>query len=341
MARGVALSAMVTALRHETGRSVVAQSNDDEEAMLKQHLRRVQEFYYDDYDWPHLNVIRKITLAVNQRMYPFPTTMNLENAFTVWVYDNGKYRAMPRDIGMAQYNTWDSLLGAAAETTFSVTAGTETAGVNMITSLLINSVEVINTNVDWTGTDTITAAAIATEINATTTTPNYYASSDGAVVTVSALVTAGTTHNTFVLAETVAGDMTISTPAAMAGGVDAEQSSPPSRWEVREDDETDAEAIEVWPVPDTADVLYITGKRNLADLLVDADTCDIDDQLIILTCAAEMLARSNKKDGQAKAQAAQARYFQMKRRSKSGKPAFQLRGMAPDVARPTGIEITG
>lgn len=341
MARGVALSALVTALRHETGRSVVALSNDDEEAMLKQALKRTQEFYYDDYDWSHLQVIRKITLAVNQRYYPFPSTMNMENTFQIWVKENGEYIPMPRGIGFAQYNAHDSLLGNAASTTFSVTAGTENPGTNYLDSLTINSVEVINTNVDWTGTDALTAAAIATEINATETTPNYYASSDGAVVTVSALVSAGDGPNTFAVSETVAGDLTISTPAALSGGVDAEQSSPPSLWELGEDDETDAEAIEVWPVPDTADVLYLTGKRNLPDLLVDADTCVIDDQLLIMTVAAEMLARSNKKDAQAKAQAAQRRYHQMKLRSKSGRPAFLLRGSADDTRKPTGIRITG
>ncbi len=341
MARGVALSALVTALRLETGRSVVALSNDDEEATLKQALRRVQEFYYDDYDRAHLQVIRKITLVVNQRFYSFPSTMNLENTITLWVKENGEYIPMPRGIGMAEYNAYDSLLGNAASTTFSVTAGTANPGTNKITSLTIDSVEVINTAVDWVTSDTATAAAIATEINATVTTPNYYASSDGVVVTVSALVSAGTTPNTFVLAETVAGDLTISTPAAMAGGVAAEQSSPPALWEVREDDETDTEAIEVWPVPDTADVIYLTGKRNLRALLVDADTCDLDDQLLILTVAAEMLARSDKKDGQAKAQAAKLRYYQMKKRGKTGMPPFLLRGTADGVRKHTSIRVSG
>ncbi len=341
MARGVALSAMVTALRLETGRSIVALSNDDEDDTLKQSLRRVQEFYYDDYDWPHLNVIRKITLVVNQRFYAFPTTMNFESAVTLWVKENGEYIPLPRGIGMLEYNAYDSLLGNAASTTFSVTAGTASSGVNMITSLTINGVEVINTNVDWITSNAAAAAAIATEINATTTTPNYYASSDGAVVTVSALVTAGTTPNSFVLAETVAGDMTISTPAAMAGGVAAEQSSPVTRWEVREDDETDSEAIEVWPVSDAADTLYLTGKRNLGALLLDADTCDLDDQLIILTVAAEMLARSDKKDGQAKAAAAKLRYYQMKKRSKAGSPPFLLRGSSDDTRKPTSIRVSG
>ena len=277
-------------------------------------------------------MIRKITLVANQRFYPFPTTMNLENTVTLWVKDSGsRYRPLPRGVGMAEYNAYDSLLGNAAATTFSVTAGTANPGTNKITSLTVNSVQVINTAVDWITSHAVTAAAIATEINATTTAPNYFASSDGAVVTVSAQITAGTTPNTFVLAETVAGDMTISTPAAMAGGVAAEQSSPVTRWEIREDDETDSEAIEVWPVSDTTDVLYLTGKRNLRALLVDADTCDLDDQLIILTVAAEMLARSKKKDGQAKAQAAQLRYHQMKKRSKAGSPPFLLRGPSNDI----------
>ena len=131
-----------------------------------------------------------------------------------------------------------------------------------------------------------------------------------------------------------AGDVT-TTDVAMAGGIDAEKSNVQQSWDIREDFEVTAgdtttavgdERIEIWPVPDTADTLYVEGKRNLKAFATGSDTADLDDQLIVLTAAAELLGRENKKDGQAKAAAAQLRYGQMKRRSQQDTPAFKLRG---------------
>ena len=78
MARGIALSVLVQQVRHETGRSIATSAGADEKARLEHLLRRTQEFWYEEYDWPFLQVLRSITTVVNQRFYPFPSDMNIE-----------------------------------------------------------------------------------------------------------------------------------------------------------------------------------------------------------------------------------------------------------------------
>lgn len=88
-----------------------------------------------------------------------------------------------------------------------------------------------------------------------------------------------------------------------------ERSWPVSRWRIYEN-----EQIELWPIPDSnADeqslegVLKITGIRTLRPLVADTDRADLDDRLIVLFAAAEILAATGAKDAQIKADAAQKR----------------------------------
>ncbi len=48
--------------------------------------------------------------------------------------------------------------------------------------------------------------------------------------------------------------------------------------------------LEVWPIPATATKLRLTGQKRLAALAGDADTCELDDLLIVQWTAAKMLA---------------------------------------------------
>lgn len=340
MARGVALSALVTQLRLETGRSSTAVANADEKEQLEHLLRTKQEFYYDDYDWPHLNVYRRLTPVTNQRFYTFPSDMNFEAVEGLFIKDSGTYTPLPRGIDFGQYNAHDSLQARAATGTVTVDGGTSSAGVNKVTAIDVNSVDVLGASVDWTTSHAATAALLAAQINTFASTPEYTATASGAIVTITAKITAGAGVNTFTVAATVAGDVT-TTDVAMASGVNAEQSDPPEGWELLEDDETDAEAIEIWPVPSSSDAeLWLVGKRALGDLLVDADTALLDDQLLVLTAAAELLVKSKKADAQVKAVAAGRRYLQMKARSKAAARPFILRGSVQEPMTGTTIRVS-
>ena len=88
-----------------------------------------------------------------------------------------------------------------------------------------------------------------------------------------------------------------------------ERSWPVERWMIYE-----GEQIEVWPVPAAnADPvtldgrLKVTGIRALTPLVADDDVALMDDRLIVLYAAAELLAASGAKDAPAKLQAAQVR----------------------------------
>lgn len=86
----------------------------------------------------------------------------------------------------------------------------------------------------------------------------------------------------------------------------AETHTPPVKWEYRLDD-TGAEKIELWPVPDTTAGPYyvrILAKRALAAFAADNDVCTLDGDLLVLEAAAQLLESRNTKDaGTARAKA--------------------------------------
>lgn len=97
-----------------------------------------------------------------------------------------------------------------------------------------------------------------------------------------------------------------------------EQSWPPRRWDRSEDD-----MIEVWPVPDETavfngltqnmqGVLRIEGVRDLRPFRDDDDRADLDDRLLALFTAANILAEGGAKDTQLKMEMANRHYTRLK-----------------------------
>lgn len=75
-----------------------------------------------------------------------------------------------------------------------------------------------------------------------------------------------------------------------------ERSDPARCWDVR--DTGSGEQLEIWPVPGSnADAatgdgtVRLTGTRSLGPLVANADVCEIDDRLIVLYAAAELLSK--------------------------------------------------
>lgn len=106
----------------------------------------------------------------------------------------------------------------AAVGTVEIIGGTESGG-NQVTSVTVNGVAVTSGAVLFDDTNAITAAALAANINAHTSSPNYAALADGAIVSIIA-ATAGAAANGFVVVANVGGDVT-ATEGDMAGGADA------------------------------------------------------------------------------------------------------------------------
>lgn len=105
-----------------------------------------------------------------------------------------------------------------AQGDFNITGGTNVPGVNKINSVTVNGVNVLGAAVDHTGDDTTTAAAVAAQINSHTSSPNYTATSSGNEVRIHAMAGTGSTPNGFVVAVSVAGDVTTAGISNMAGG---------------------------------------------------------------------------------------------------------------------------
>lgn len=71
-----------------------------------------------------------------------------------------------------------------------------------------------------------------------------------------------------------------------------ERSESTLRWDVRWRDT--AEMIEVWPVPSSNNLeLQFIGIRNLRALVADSDVADLDDAMIVLYAAAELLPKGS------------------------------------------------
>jgi len=108
-----------------------------------------------------------------------------------------------------------------AEVEVEITGGTSNPGTNKMTSITIDGVDVLGSAVDWTTSNSATAAAIASQINTYTSSPNYTATSSGPVITISAVAGSGAGPNSFVVVTNEGGDVTSTHAATMSGGVTA------------------------------------------------------------------------------------------------------------------------
>jgi len=86
-----------------------------------------------------------------------------------------------------------------------------------------------------------------------------------------------------------------------------ERNDPIRKWQYASDT-----TFEVWPIPDTDTTVRFTGAKALGTLTSDNHTADLDDLLIVLFTAAELLANQKQADASAKLARAQARYAQLK-----------------------------
>jgi hypothetical protein len=86
------------------------------------------------------------------------------------------------------------------------------------------------------------------------------------------------------------------------------RASPVQAWQHKAEND----GYEVWPIPSQDTRLRFRGTAKLKPLVKDTDVCTLDDQLIILFAAAEMLTARNRKDGEAKLAVAQSMLRRLK-----------------------------
>jgi hypothetical protein len=93
------------------------------------------------------------------------------------------------------------------------------------------------------------------------------------------------------------------------------RADPVMKWDVRFTGTE--EQMEVWPLPSSnTQEIQIRGIQKFVRLVADADTCKLDDNLVVGFAAAEFAARQGDKDAEAKHAAAQRLYSRLRGRTK-------------------------
>lgn len=113
---------------------------------------------------------------------------------------------------------------------------------------------------------------------------------------------------------------------------------PVLKWDVRF---TGAAAqIEVWPVPASNNQYIIwRGIRSLNPLIADDDTADLDDQLIVLLTAAEILEKQGSPSAGTMKKLANGRLVSMRARSRGASKRYRLGMGATTSDRPNKIVV--
>lgn len=100
-------------------------------------------------------------------------------------------------------------------------------------------------------------------------------------------------------------------------------SDPVLKWDVRFTDTH--EQMEVWPVPASSQQsIQIEGQARFVPLVDDADLCRIDDQIVVLASAVELVPTKERQSAQAKLAAAQQRIGRIKGRSKANSGTIRM-----------------
>lgn len=103
-----------------------------------------------------------------------------------------------------------------------------------------------------------------------------------------------------------------------------EQASPCRRWDIKRTSAQN-EQIEAWPIPtDDTQLMEFTGIKKLRSLVFSTDVADLDDIVIVLTAASEILAKAGSKDAAKIEAAAAARLKQLKARTKGASRPVNL-----------------
>lgn len=114
---------------------------------------------------------------------------------------------------------------------------------------------------------------------------------------------------------------------------------PVERWQEREGNQ-----FELWPIPgqngslaDRNGILRVTGIKMLSPLVAESDRADLDDTLLVLFSAAEILAREKANDAGLKLQMAERHYSRLRGRN-SKRSSFSLSG-EPTPRLPRGPKV--
>lgn len=125
------------------------------------------------------------------------------------------------DQSIALLETQANVVEVLASGDIQITGGTSDPGVDQVTSITVNGVEILGSAVDWVTSNAATAAAVAAQIDTYSSSPEYSVSVATDTITVSALTGTGATPNGYAIVVSVGGTVTVSADASLGGGVTA------------------------------------------------------------------------------------------------------------------------
>jgi hypothetical protein len=119
---------------------------------------------------------------------------------------------------------------------------------------------------------------------------------------------------------------------------------PALKWDVRSTGDTtttgELSQLEVWPIPASNNqTMIVRGIRQLRPLIRDADVADLDDQIIVLLTAAELLAKSESPSADAVMKRFQKRLSTLKGRRAVSDRRYRIGMGVPDSDRPNKIVV--
>lgn len=124
---------------------------------------------------------------------------------------------------------------------------------------------------------------------------------------------------------------------------DGDRSSPALRWEFyASEDNTSADPqFEIWPIPNANDmVVEFTGTKVLPRLVNDTDIVQLDDNMVALFCAAQLLRRQKSDDADDVAAMAARRFDTLtKQTAATGNPRFRVGLGAVDTPNRTTATV--
>lgn len=121
-----------------------------------------------------------------------------------------------------------------------------------------------------------------------------------------------------------------------------ERADPVLKWDVRY--HANKEELEVWPIPaSTGDSIRFKGKKKFVQLVNDADVCLLDDHIVVLFSAVELLGEKASQTLKTKFAAAQARLGSVKGRSKNedGRIRVGLGSAQPRPSHRSVVRVSG
>lgn len=112
----VTLTALLDKFRKEIGASTMPGQGVSAMPKWINLLQRTQEWFYDDYDWPHLEIDDDYSIILGERYYNFiQGGINPFRVKLAGVYWNTRWTDVKYGIGMTEYNVYNPQLGQQAD----------------------------------------------------------------------------------------------------------------------------------------------------------------------------------------------------------------------------------